>query len=64
MRKLRRLSITLQRRATGRVALLVTVVFVLFTALVLPRQAAEAEIASGGAGSPDTSFWYTPDDLY
>jgi len=41
-----------------------TVVFILFTALVLPRQAAEAESISSGAGSPDTSFWYTPDDLY
>ena len=62
--KLHRLSPILHRWATGRVALLATVVFILFTALVLPRQAAEAEIASGGAGSPDTSFWYTPDDLY
>ena len=62
--KLHRLSSILHRWATGRVALLTTVIFVLFTALVLPRQAAEAEIASGGAGSPDTSFWYTPTELY
>ena len=64
MMKLHRLSNTLQRRATGRVTLLATIVFILFTALVLPRQAAEAETISGDAGSPDTSFWYTPDDLY
>ncbi|HOT93193.1 MAG TPA: hypothetical protein PLJ78_14855 [Anaerolineae bacterium] len=62
--KLHRLSSILHRWATGRVALLATVIFVLFTSLVLPRQAAEAEITSGGAGSPDTSFWYTPNDLY
>jgi len=64
MMKPHRFSATLQRRATGWVTLLATVVFILFTALALPRQAAEAEIASGGAGSPDTSFWYTPTDLY
>jgi len=58
------LSATLHRIATGRVTLLATVIFVLFTALVLPGQATEAEIASGGAGSPDTSFWYTPTELY
>jgi len=62
--KLIRFSTILQRFATGWVTLLATIVFILFTALVLPRQAAEAEAASGGAGSPDTSFWYTPDDLY
>jgi len=62
--KLHRLSPILHRWATGRVALLTTVIFVLFTALVLPRQAAEAEIASSGAGSPDTSLWYTPTELY
>ncbi len=58
------LSPILHRWATGRVALLATIVFILFTALVLPRQAAEAEIASDGADSPDTSFWYTPTELY
>jgi hypothetical protein len=31
-------------------------IFLLFTALVLPSQAASAEMSSGGAGSPDTSF--------
>lgn len=33
-------------------------------ALVLPSQASQAEEASGGAGSPDTSFWYSASDLY
>jgi hypothetical protein len=40
------------------------ILFLLFTALVLPGQAAKAEMDSGGAGSPDTSFYYTADDLY
>jgi len=64
MNKLTHLSSTIHRLASGRVALAATVIFVLFTALVLPRQAAEAEAASGGASSPDTSFWYTPAELY
>ena len=46
------------------VALLALVVFLLFTALVLPAQSAQAEAQFAGVGSPDTSFWYTPDDLY
>ena len=62
--KLQRLSSILHSCASGRMTLLATVIFILFTALVLPRQAAEAEIASGGVGSPDTSFWYTPTELY
>jgi hypothetical protein len=33
-------------------------------ALVLPSQASQAEEASGGSGSPDTSFWYSGSDLY
>jgi hypothetical protein len=40
------------------------VVFVLFMALVLPGQAAEAESSAAGAGSPDTSVYYSPSDLY
>jgi len=62
--KLIQFSTILRRFATGWVTLLATIVFILFTALVLPRQATEAEIVSSGTGSPDTSFWYTPDDLY
>ncbi len=64
MNKHKQLSAWLHRLSTGRVALIATVVFVLFTASVLPWQAAEAARVSGGAGSPDTSLWYTPADLY
>jgi hypothetical protein len=48
----------------GWIVILATVIFVLFMAFVLPGQAVKAEQASGGAGSPDTSFWYSADDLY
>jgi len=56
-------SSVLSRLSSGTVALAGLVIFLLFGALVLPGQAAAAEKASGGAGSPDTSFLYTPDDL-
>ena len=57
-------SAWLHRVSKGWVALVAVVVFALFTALVLPRQAAEAEMDAGGAGSPDTSLWYSPRELY
>jgi hypothetical protein len=44
--------------------LLALVIFLLFSSLVLPQQAAKAEQETGSADSPDTSFFYTPDDLY
>ena len=40
------------------------VIFVLFTALVLPRQASQADPSTEAVGSPDLSFFYTPEDLY
>ena len=52
------------RVATGRVALAALLVFLLFTALVLPRQATQVERETGSADSPDTSFFYSASDLY
>ena len=54
----------LGRVSKGWVALLFLVIFLLFTAVVLPDQASKAEASSGGAESPDTSFFYTAGDLY
>ncbi len=45
-----------------RYPLIALVIFLLFTALVLPKQAANADAA--GAGSPDLSLIYSADDLY
>jgi hypothetical protein len=59
-----RLSAWLGRVSTGWVALVTLVGFLLFSALVLPRQAASAAGESGGAASPDTSLWYSPAALY
>jgi hypothetical protein len=63
MRVLGEVSDALSRLSAGPVALAGLVIFLLFGALVLPGQAAAAEKAAGGAGSPDTSFLYTSDDL-
>jgi hypothetical protein len=46
------------------VTLAALVVFLLFTALVLPGQASEAGEVAGDIGSPDLSFFYTADQLY
>lgn len=61
---LKKFSDWIRRVSTGWVALLALVLFLLFTALVLPGQAAKAEIDTGSARSPDTSFFYTAQDLY
>lgn len=39
-------------------------VFLVFGATVLPAQAEKTERYAGSQGTPDTSFIYTPDDLY
>ena len=54
----------LYKVSTGWVALAGLIVFLLFTALVLPAQAAGADEISGDAGSPDMSFFYSPQELY
>jgi hypothetical protein len=61
---LRKTSNGLRRLSTGWVTLAALVIFIVFMALVLPGQASKAEEASSGAGSPDTSYVYSPQDLY
>lgn len=61
---LKRLSDWLCRISRGWVALAALVVFLLFSALVLPGQSTSAESVAGGAGSPDTSLTYNAQDLY
>ncbi len=57
-------SALLYKVSRGWLALAVLVGFLLFTALVLPAQSAQSEASTGEAGSPDTSFFYSPADLY
>jgi hypothetical protein len=58
------LSGWLYRISSGQVTVLGIVVFLAFTAIVLPPQTVEARRYAGQAGSPDTAFFYTPEDLY
>ena len=60
----KRLSDWMCRVSNGKVALSSLILFLLFTALVLPGQAARAGADTGEAGSPDMSFYYTARDLY
>jgi hypothetical protein len=59
-----RISTWLHHVSTGWVALVALILFALFIALVLPAQAEQAAAESGDAGSPDSSLFYTPADLY
>lgn len=60
----KRLSDWLGQVSTGWVALTALVGFLLFTALVLPSQAARSEAETGDVGSPDMSLFYSPEELY
>jgi hypothetical protein len=60
----KRLSKWLSRVSSAWLTLTALVVFVLFTALVLPWQAASAERNTADAGTPDLSFYYSDGDLY
>ena len=59
-----RFSGWLHRFSNGWVALAGLVVFILFTALILPGQSASVDTEIGNVGSPDLSFYYSADDLY
>ena len=60
----KRISEWLCRASTSWVALSALLFFLLFSALVLPQQATEAEQETGSSDSPDTSFFYSSSDLY
>jgi hypothetical protein len=60
----KRISHWLRKVSNGWVALAALVIFLLFSALVLPNQAARAEAETGNAESPDMSLFYSPDELY
>jgi hypothetical protein len=59
-----RISDGLHRFSKGWVAAVAFGIFLLFTALVLPQQSAQADVYSGGLATPDTSLTYSPEDLY
>jgi hypothetical protein len=60
---LARVSEWLYSASTGKVAAVSILVFVVFTALVLPAQSRAAGEYSSGVGSPDMSFFYSSEEL-
>lgn len=58
-----RFSDLLHRISTGPVALVATIIFLAFGALVLPAESRGA-VEAGRESSPDTSFFYSPAELY
>ena len=54
----------LYKVAHGWLVLMTLILFLGFSALVLPDQTEKAEVYSSGVGSPDTSLFYSPDTLY
>ena len=61
---MRRLSEWLIKISSGWVTLAALLIFIGFTALVLPRQASSGSSASEAVGSPDLSLVYSSADLY
>jgi len=61
---MKKLSDWINKISSGWVTLICLVIFLLFTAFVLPSQAEGADSYSGGMGSPDTSFYYSAEKLY
>jgi hypothetical protein len=64
MKFLRKISDSFYKISTGLVTLGCIVIFFAFSGLILPDQAAKAEIYTKDFGSPDTSFFYQSEDLY
>jgi len=58
------ISAWLYKVSKGWLALFAAALFFLFMFLVLPDQAAKAQVYAQGAGSPDTSFFYRPEALF
>ena len=61
---LKALSTHLRQLSIGPVTVAALIIFILFTALVLPAQSAKADDVSGEVATPDLSLFYSPDELY
>jgi len=59
-----KLSSWLIKISKGWLVLISLVIFLLFVVLVLPQQTEQIDNQNRGAGSPDTSLWYSAEDLY
>ena len=61
---MKKLSTWINKISSPFVTLVCFVIFLIFTALVLPSQADDAQVYSDEIGSPDTSFYYSAEELY
>ena len=61
---LKKLSYWIDHVSNGWVALSTLIIFLLFTAFILPGQSSRAASNTGGAKSPDMSLYYTAGELY
>lgn len=61
---LKQISAWLGKISKGWVALTALLIFGVFIALILPIQSAQTKAYTGGADSPDMSFFYSASDLY
>jgi len=61
---MKKLSDWINEISKGWVTLICMAIFLLFSALILPTQAEDANAYSGEIGSPDTSFYYSAEELY
>jgi len=59
-----KISNWIQKISNGRVALVGLLIMIIFMIFVLPEQARNSLEITGSSSSPDTSFYYTPSDLY
>jgi hypothetical protein len=59
-----KLSNWLYQVSSGWVTLSAVLIFILFSALVLPGQSTSSQSQGGEAGSPDLSIYYSPAELY
>ena len=64
MKVVDRVAAGLARGVRGWMAVAAVVLFAVFTATVLPAQAEAGAFYTVRYAAPDTSLWYSPDDLY
>ena len=61
---MRKLSAWIHRISNWKISLITLVIFIAFTALVLPGQSAQADQFGEEVGSVDTSMYYSPSELF
>ena len=61
---IKRFSNWIVQRSKGWLTLAGVLIMILFMIFVLPDQASKSLEITGSSSSPDTSFFYTPSDLY